>query len=223
MGNILTLTASDGHKLSAYRADAVGKPKGGLVVVQEIFGVNIHMRQVCDAFAKDGYTSIAPALFDRAQRGVELGYTPDDIARGREIRSKLGWDGVLTDINAAIANLSGIGKIGVIGYCFGGTVAWLAATRLTGISAAIGYYGGQIVQFKDEKPKVPVMLQFGDKDQSIPVTDIETIKTAQPGVPVWVYAGAGHGFSCDHRPSFHKDSHETARRRSLEFLTQTLG
>lgn len=222
MGNILTLTAADGFKLSSYRADPAGRPKGGLVVVQEIFGVNIHIRQLCDGFAKDGFAAIAPALFDRAQRGVELGYTPDDIARGREIRAKIGWDGVFADLNAAIKEISGAGKVGVVGYCFGGTAAWLAATRLSGISAAVGYYGGQIVQFKSEPPKVPVMLQFGDKDQSIPLADIEAIKAAQPGVPVYVYAGAGHGFSCDHRPSFHKESHEIARRRTIEFLAKHL-
>ncbi|HUC63205.1 MAG TPA: dienelactone hydrolase family protein [Alphaproteobacteria bacterium] len=222
MGHILTLTAADGFKLSAYRADAAGKPKGALVVIQEIFGVNIHIRNVCDGFAKDGYTAIAPALFDRAQRGVELGYTPDDIARGREIRGKLDWDGVLKDVSAAIANVASVGKVGVVGYCFGGTVAWLAATRLPGVASAVGYYGGQIVQFKDEKSKVPVMLHFGDKDQSIPMADVDAIKAAQPAVPVWVYPGAGHGFSCDHRPSFHKDSFETARLRTLDFFAQTL-
>lgn len=223
MGKTLTLTASDGFQLSAYRADPAGKPKGGLVVIQEIFGVNSHIREVCDGYAKEGYAAVAPALFDRAERGFEVSYTPEDIARGREVRGKIGWDGVMNDVAAAIKAASDVGKIGVVGFCFGGSVAWLAATRLSGIVCSVGYYGGQIAQFKDEKAKVPVMLHFGDKDQSIPLSDVEAIKKALPGVPVYVYAGAGHGFSCDHRASFHKESHKLARKRTLEFFAKNIG
>jgi carboxymethylenebutenolidase len=228
MGKTLTLTASDGHRLSAYRADPPtssngGKPKGAIVVIQEIFGVNSHIREVCDGFATDGYVAIAPALFDRAERGVEIGYTPDDIARGRDIRAKCEWDDTLKDVAATIKAVSGVGKVGVVGYCWGGSVAWRAATQLSGVSAAVGYYGGQIAPFKDEKPKAPVMLQFGETDASIPLADVEAIKKAQPGVPVYVYPGAGHGFSCDHRGSFHKPSHEQARERTMAFFAQHLG
>ncbi|HYB57753.1 MAG TPA: dienelactone hydrolase family protein, partial [Alphaproteobacteria bacterium] len=155
MGKALTLTASDGHKLSAYRADPAGKPKGGLVVIQEIFGVNSHIREVCDGFAKDGYAALAPALFDRAQRGVDLGYTAPEIEAGRALRGKIGWDAVLKDVAAAIKAVSDAGKVGIVGYCWGGSVAWRAATQLSGLSGAVGYYGGQIAEFKDEKPKVP--------------------------------------------------------------------
>lgn len=223
MSKTLKLTASDGFELSAYRADPAGKSKGGLVVIQEIFGVNSHIREVCDGYAKEGYAAVAPALFDRAEPGFEVGYTPEDIARGREMRGKIGWEGVINDVAAAIKAASDAGKVGVVGFCFGGSVAWLAATRLSGISCSVGYYGGQIAQFKDEKAKVPVMLHFGDKDQSIPLSDVEAIKKAQPGVPVYIYPGAGHGFSCDHRASFHKESHALARKRTLEFFAKHIG
>jgi len=218
----LTLTASDGHQLSAYRADPAGKPKGGLVVIQEIFGVNSHIREVCDGFAKDGYAALAPALFDRAEKGVELGYQPADIEAGRNIRGKIGWDVALKDVAAAIAALKDVGKIGIVGYCWGGSVSWRAATQLSGLSAAVGYYGGQIAEFKDEKPKVPVMLHFGETDGSIPLSAVEQIKAAQPGLPIYVYPGAGHGFSCDHRGSFHKASHELARERTMAFFAKNL-
>jgi carboxymethylenebutenolidase len=218
MGKTLTLTASDGHKLSAYRADPSGKPKGALVVIQEIFGVNAHMREVCDGFAADGYVAIAPALFDRVQPKVELGYTPKDIEAGRELRGKIAWDAVLKDVEAAITAVAAVGKVGVVGYCWGGSVAWRAATRLKGVAAAVGYYGGQIAPFKDEAPRAAVMLHFGEKDASIPLSDVEAIKKAQPKLPIYVYAGAGHGFSCDHRGSFHPEAHEQARTRTMEFF-----
>jgi carboxymethylenebutenolidase len=222
MGKTLTLTASDGHTLSAYRADPAGKPKAGLVVVQEIFGVNSHVRELCDGFAKDGYAALAPALFDRVQRGVELGYAGPDIEKGREIRGKVAWEDVLKDVAAGIKAVADAGKTGIVGYCWGGSVAWLAATRLSGIAAAVGYYGGQIAQFKDEKANVPVMLHFGETDSAIPLSDVDAIKKAQPTVPVYLYP-AGHGFSCDHRPSFHRESHERARARTMEFFAKHFG
>jgi carboxymethylenebutenolidase len=222
MGKTLTLTASDGHEFSAYRADPAGKPRGGLVVVQEIFGVNQHMREVCDLFADHGYASLAPALFDRAERDVELGYQGDDVARGRDVRAKVSWDDALKDTQAAIDAIADAGKVGVIGYCWGGSIAWRAATQLKGIACAIGYYGGMIAQFKDEKPKVPVLLHFGENDASIPMSDVEVIRQVHPEVPIHTYP-AGHGFSCDHRASFHKPSHEQALRRSLTFLAAHLG
>ena len=223
MGKTLTLTASDGHKFSAYRADPQGKPKGGVVVIQEIFGVNQHMREVCDGVAKDGYAALAPALFDRAERGVELGYTEGDIARGRDLRAKLAWEDVLKDVAASIKAVADAGKVGIVGYCWGGSVAWRAATQLGGLACAVGYYGGQITPFKDERPKVPVMLHFGETDASIPLTDVEAIKKAQPKLPIYVYPGAGHGFSCDHRGSYHAASASLARTRTMQFFAQNVG
>jgi len=227
MGKTLTLTAADGHKFSAYRADPPstvngGKPKGGLVVVQEIFGVNKHIREVCDGFAKDGYAALAPALFDRAKPGVELGYEASDIEAGRTLRGKIEWPEVLKDVAASIKAVSDAGMVGIVGYCWGGSVAWRAATQLSGLAAAVGYYGGQIAPFKDEKPKCRVMLHFGETDSSIPLTDVEAIKKAQPKVPVFLYP-AGHGFSCDHRASFNRESHQLARTRTVEFFATNIG
>ncbi|HLI13050.1 MAG TPA: dienelactone hydrolase family protein [Alphaproteobacteria bacterium] len=222
MGSMLTLTAGDGHKFAAYRADPAGKPKGGVVVVQEIFGVNKHIRELCDGFAKDGYAALAPALFDRVERNVDLGYGQADMERGRALRSKIKWENVLADMQAAIDALADAGKVGVVGYCWGGSVAWRAATQLRGISCAVGYYGGQIAPFKEETPKVPVLLHFGETDASIPLSDVEAIKKAQPKVPVHLYP-AGHGFSCDHRPSYHAESAKLARTRTLEFFAKNIG
>src|SRR5581483_6387641 len=142
MGEMVTLTAEDGHQLSAYRALPAGPPRGGLVVVQEIFGVNAHIRAVCDGFAADGYLALAPAAFDRVERGVSLHYAQADIERGRELRAKVGWDQMVTDVRAAVRALQAEGlKVGVVGYCMGGSLAWLAATRIDGLAAAVGYYG----------------------------------------------------------------------------------
>ena len=222
MGKTLTLTASDGHKLSAYRADPAGKPKGGLVVIQEIFGVNSHMREVCDGFAKAGYAALAPALFDRTERGVELGYTPPDIEAGRNLRAKIAWDAVLKDVAAAIKAVADAGKVGIVGYCWGGSIAWRAAANLSGLSGAVGYYGGMIAEFKHEKPKIPVLLHFGETDASIPLADVEAVRKIHPQVPIYIYP-AGHGFSCDHRASFHRPSHEEALRRTMDFFARYLG
>jgi len=221
MGETISLTADDGHKLGAYRARPEGAARGGLVVIQEIFGVNGHIRSVCDGFAADGYDAIAPALFDRAESGVELGYDEAGMTRGRAIRGQLEWDNAVRDIAAALAALSGEGKVGVVGYCWGGSLAWLAATRL-GPACAVSYYGGQIVQFKDESATCPVLMHFGDKDASISADDVAAIRAAQPDVPVHIYP-AGHGFNCDQRADYHAESAALARERTLAFLAENLG
>jgi carboxymethylenebutenolidase len=218
MGEKLTLYAEDGHKLSAYRATPAGTPRGGLVVVQEIFGVNAHIRRVCDGFAADGYVALAPALFDRVEPGYETGYGQDDIDRGRNVRQKLGWDLMVTDTRAAVEQLKKTGaKVGVIGYCMGGSMAWLAATRIPGVAAAVGYYGGAVAEFADESPRCPVLLHFGESDATIPRDQWDKIRDAQPTVPMHIYP-AGHGFNCDARGSYHEPSARLARERTLEFL-----
>jgi carboxymethylenebutenolidase len=222
MGKTLTLAASDGHQFSAYRADPAQKPRGGLVVVQEIFGVNRHIRETCDRFAATGYAALAPALFDRVERSVELAYQGDDVARGRELRAKITWEDTLKDMAAAIEAVSDAGKVGVVGYCWGGSVAWRADTQLGGIACAVGYYGGMIAQYKDEQPKVPVLLHFGESDASIPLSDVDAVRRAHPELAIHTYP-AGHGFSCDQRASFHKPSHEQALQRTLAFFTAHLG
>ena len=221
MGETVTLTAKDGHKLAAYRADPAGKPKGALVVVQEIFGVNGHMRRVSDDFAAQGYVALSPALFDRVQRGIELGYDQKSIETGRDIRAKVPLDGALSDLQAAIDHLKPFGKIGVVGYCWGGSLAFLAAARLNGLAAAVGYYGGMIAAHAGERPKVPVLLHFGETDQSIPMSDVEKVQKARREVPIHVYK-AGHGFNCDERGSYDAESTRVALDRTLKFFAEKL-
>ncbi|MFN4088506.1 MAG: dienelactone hydrolase family protein, partial [Alphaproteobacteria bacterium] len=176
MGEIIQLEAQDGHRFDVYQAKPAGTPRGALLVIQEIFGVNSHMRGVADGFARDGYFVLAPALFDRAERGFEVGYQPDDMQKGRDVRAKIAWDAAVTDMTATVEALKkDHGKVGAVGYCWGGSLAWLAATRIPGIAASVGYYGGQIAGFKDEAPKCPTMLHFGETDKSIPMSDVEAI------------------------------------------------
>ena len=222
MGKMIELTASDGHKLAAYRADPAGKARGGIVVIQEIFGVNSHIKQVADGFAADGYLAIAPALFDRVQRGVDLGYTPQDIAAGREIRAKVANDGALKDAEAAIRAASSAGKVGIVGYCWGGLITWLAASKLSGLSAAVPYYGGGILDNTDAAPKVPLMGHFGDKDQHIPVEGVKKLAQKYPQHAIFIYS-ADHGFNCDHRGSYNADATKQARSRTLEFFRKHVG
>ncbi|MGZ3411799.1 MAG: dienelactone hydrolase family protein [Xanthobacteraceae bacterium] len=222
MGNHITLTASDGFKLGAYRADPAGTPKGGLVVIQEIFGVNHHIRAVCDRFAALGYASVAPAIFDRYQPNFETGYTPAEIEVARQYIAKADREKFLIDTQAAIDNVKSAGKVGIVGYCLGGSIAFLAACRLNGLSCAIGYYGGMIAKAADEKPKVPTMLHFGETDHSIPMSDVEIIKQKRPDVETFVYP-AGHGFSCDERGSYHEPSHKQALERTLGLLKKCVG
>ena len=222
VGKTIELKAKDGFTLAAYRADPAGKPKGGLVVIQEIFGVNHHMRDVTDRFAGLGYAAIAPALFDRTKRGVDIGYDAAAVETGRNLRAEVKLEDTLLDLQAAIDNLRGSGKIGVVGYCWGGSLAFLAATRLTGTAAAVGYYGGMIAEHAGEKPRVPVMLHFGEQDHGIPMADVEKVKAARPDVKIYIYP-AGHGLSCDERGSFDKPSHEKALERTLAFFKEHVG
>ena len=220
LGKHFTLTASDSHQLGAYRADPAGAPKGGMVVIQEIFGVNQHIRKVCDDFAKEGYVAVAPALFDRTQKDYQSGYTPAEIEKSRTFVAKPDWDAMMRDTDAALKELKSAGPVGIVGFCMGGTVAFLAATRLSGLSAAVGYYGGRIVAFADEKPKCPVQMHFGEKDASIPMTDVETIKQKRSDTEIYVYNEAGHGFHCDERGSFDKGSRDQAWQRTTDFFAK---
>jgi carboxymethylenebutenolidase len=220
MGSIVALKAADGFSLAAYTAGWTDA-KAGVVVVQEIFGVNRHMRDMADRFAAAGYLAISPAIFDRVERGVELGYTPDDIAKGRDYRMKLTEAKVMEDIEAAAAHL-GAKKLGIVGYCFGGTVAWWGATRSSKFAASSCWYGGGIAGTKDEHPRCPVQMHFGEKDVSIPMSDVEAVRMAQPNAESYVYMGAGHGFGCDERGSFSKPDYDLAQRRTLDFFTKHL-
>ncbi len=220
MGEMIELTASCGHQFQAYlTGDA--KAARGLVVVQEIFGVNPHMRRVCDELAGHGYRVISPALFDRVERGVELGYTEADIQRGLKLRAPIEEAAVLRDIEAAAGKLAPR-PTGIIGYCWGGTIAWLGATRSKAFKAAIGWYGGGIAAARDETPNCPVQLHFGAEDKGIPLADVEAIRKRHPEIPVHVYDGAGHGFGCEERASFNPRANEIALHRSLAFFAEHL-
>ena len=223
MGSNIELTAKDGHKLGAYKAEPGGKPKGGVVVIQEIFGVNGNIRRIADQYAAAGYVAIAPAIFDRVEKGLDLGYGPDHYNKGRETRGKLKDEGIINDVQAAIDEAKKAGKVGIVGYCFGGTVVWMAACRCNGLSAASGYYGGQIAQLKNEKPKCPTQLHFGDKDGGIPLSAVHEIKQAHADIPTFVYDDAGHGFCCDDRDSFNPGACQRARERTLALFGQHVG
>jgi carboxymethylenebutenolidase len=220
MGSTIELTAADGHRFSAWQ-DGPQDATHALVVVQEIFGVNSHMRHVCAELAAAGYAVIAPALFDRAERGVELGYTAEDVARGRDLRAKVPDAGVVADVEASAVALAGK-TLGIIGYCWGGTVAWWGATRSKQFKAAIGWYGGGIAATRTEVPHCPVQLHFGEKDSGIPLTDVDAIRAAQPGVEIFVYPGAQHGFGCDDRASYSAPDAKLAQERSLAFFAKHL-
>jgi carboxymethylenebutenolidase len=220
MGSTIDLKAADGFTLSAYTAGPTGGTKG-IVVIQEIFGVNHHMRDMADRFAAEGYAVCAPALFDRVEKGIELGYTQADIDKGRDYRMKLNDAQVMADVEAAAKHLAGK-KLGIVGYCFGGTVAFWGATRSHSFAAASGWYGGGVAGTRDEKPNCPLQLHFGEKDASIPMSDVDAIRGAQPKAEIYVYMGAGHGFGCDERGSFSKADYDLAQERTLAFFAKNL-
>ena len=223
MGHWIELKPEGAGPIAAWRADPPGKPRGGVVVIQEIFGVNHHIKSITDRYAQLGYLAIAPALFDRVEKGFDTGYSGADMDKARATVGKANLDLRLADTQAAIDVAREAGKVAVIGYCMGGSIAFLSTTRLNGVAAGVGYYGGQIAQFASEKPKAPVLLHFSEKDQAIPLTDVEKIKAAQPGVPIFVYMGAGHGFHCDERGSFNAEAAQVAACRTQEFLLKHVG
>ena len=222
MGQTITLTASDGFKLGGYRAEPATKAKAAIVVIQEIFGVNSHIRNVCDRFAKEGYVAVAPAIFDRIEPDFQSGYSPDEVATARKFVASPDWAAMLRDTQAAIDAVKDAGPVGIVGFCLGGSVAYAAATKLNRLSAAVGYYGGAIARFADDKPSVPTLLHFGEKDTGIPMTDVEAIKAKRPDMEIHIYSGAQHGFGCDERASYDKTSADLAWQRSLAFFAKHL-
>jgi carboxymethylenebutenolidase len=223
MSEWVNLTAADGHQLSAYVAKPAGDAIGALVVVQEIFGINPHIRSVVDGYAKDGFVAIAPALFDRIGRGIELKYEGEDMKKAFELYQQLSKETSLLDIAAAFQHVHGAGKgSGVIGYCYGGLMAWLSATRGNAVKmqpkCTVGYYAGGIGSVAKEDPSCPVMLHFGADDDHIGKDQIDAVREAHPEVEIFVYEGAGHGFNCDARGSYNLAAAQLARQRSLEFL-----
>jgi len=219
---MIALQASDGHQLSAYVAEPPNPNGKAVVIIQEIFGVNKHIRGVTDGYARDGYLAIAPALFDRVRPGIEMGYSDPEKQEGMRYAKQVSTDS-LKDVEAAIAYAAGkVGakRVGVVGFCFGGTFAWLAATRLNP-AAAVGYYGGRIAENANETPRCPVMLHFGKLDKHIGPEEWDKIRKAHPEVPLFLY-DAGHGFNCELRPDYEPQSAKLARKRTLEFLQKHL-
>ena len=223
MGDI-ELKASDNFTFGAYEALPSSAPKGGVVVIQEIFGVNPHIRSVVDGYAEMGYAAIAPKIFDRVEKNVELGYEQQaDFDKGLKIAfNDLEISDTLKDIQATVEALSKHGKVGVVGYCFGGLLTWLSACENSGVAAASAYYGGGIASEVARSANCPVMMHFGEKDEHIPMSEVETIKSSLPDVQVFVY-DADHGFNCDVRGSYDEASSTLARERTLEFFASYLG
>jgi carboxymethylenebutenolidase len=220
--SVQPLQAADGHRFDAFVALPQGRPRGALVVLQEIFGVNSHIRGVARGYADEGYVAIAPPLFDRLEHGVELGYSEDDVKRGRELKMASQQALVLQDIAAAIAEGAKHGKVGIVGYCWGGLMTWLSACKLDGLSAAISYYGAGIPDQAALQPRCPVLMHFGERDHLIAQPQVQAFTQARPEVQVHVYP-ADHGFNCDQRAAFEPESAALARRRTLDFLQQHVG
>ncbi len=219
MGENIRLTADDGFTFDAYQARPEGRPRGGIVVVQEIFGVNNNIRRDADKFAREGYVAVAPAFFDRVEKKVELAYDQAGMDKGREIVGKLGIDPALRDVRAAANYLTQFGKVGVVGYCWGGSIAWASATRL-GLPA-VGFYGGRIVQLMHERPQAPVELHFGAKDHHIPMGDVGKIRYVHQDVPIYIYE-AGHGFTCEDRADFDRAANDLSFTRTRDFFAKHL-
>lgn len=224
MGQTIKLTASDGHTFSAYEAAPQGRHRGGLVVIQEAFGVNEHIRAVTDGFAAEGYYCISPGLFDREKPGIELGYGPEVFAVVRPLMEKIGLDNMLLDVEAARLAASSAGRVGVVGYCLGGSLSWLAATRLDGVAAASCYYGGRIASYAGEKPRCPVQMHFGEEDKSITPADVEKIRANVPErlVEIFLYPG-GHAFNRDVGDHYEPQSAKLARERTLKLFREHVG
>jgi len=227
MGQFAELKAADGQAIPAYVAQPQGKAKGGIVVIQEIFGVNAHIRAVADGYAEQGYLAVAPATFHRVKPNVDLGYEADDMAAGMALKTAteaLPAPGVMQDIQAAIRHAAQAGKVGIVGYCYGGLLTWRAACALEGLSAAVPYYGGGVTT-PDEiarQPRCPVLAHFGDQDHWISLESVEAFKKAHPEVEVHLYH-ANHGFNCDHRASYNAEAAKLARQRTLAFFARHVG
>jgi carboxymethylenebutenolidase len=219
MGSYTTIMARDGHEFQAWLAAPPGKPRGALVVLQEIFGVNGHIRRITDEFAAAGYTAIAPCLFDRVRRGIELGYSPAEQQEGAGYRQQLDPEATQRDVAAAVAVVRHSGRTACVGYCWGGSMAYLAATALP-LACAVVYYG-RVVSYLERRPRCPVLYHYGANDQSIPAADVErTRAAANPPAELFVYPGAGHGFNCEQRASYDPDAAALARQRTLDFIAR---
>jgi carboxymethylenebutenolidase len=217
---MIELTTSDGQKLSAYRADPDGTPKGAVVVIQEIFGVNSHIRKIADMFAAKGYVAIAPSLFDSVKTDVNLGYDEAGVAEGIGLVRQISNERTLAEIQAAVDAVKSAGKVAVVGYCWGGSLAYAAGNRVSGVACAVGYYGGGIVDDYGEKRKVPTLLHFAENDQHIPFEKVVQFRAFRPDVSAFSYPDVGHGFNCDERGSYDARAAGAALGRTLSWISQ---
>lgn len=224
LGKMITLKSGDGADIDFYHVEAQGARKGGLVCVMEIFGVTDHIKDVCDAWAKDGLEVVSPALYDRVEKNFQASYSPDDIQKGLALRTRTSTENNIQDVQTGIDFLKerNAGPVYITGYCYGGTVSWVAACRCTGLAAAAGYYGGGIGDHITEKPKCPTILHFGEHDKGIPMTTVRKIEAAHPDVPVYVY-DAGHGFQSDRRTDYNEACAKLAKQRCLELFAANKG
>lgn len=216
------LLASDSHSFRAYLAEPAATPRGAIVVVQEIFGINSHIKRVTDGYAADGYLAIAPAMFDRVERGIDLDYTPEAVKKGRELKAQITTEMMTMDVEAAVAAVTRAGKIGIVGFCWGGFVTWMASARVPGLAAAVSYYGGGILENMDETPRVPVMMHFGERDAILPVDKVRELAAKHPPAQVHIYE-ADHGFNCDERGSYDAAAARLAHERTLAFFREHVG
>ena len=222
MGTGIELTASDGHTFAAYRADPDGSPRGAIVVIQEAFGVNAHIRHMADTYAEAGYLAIAPALYDRVERGIEVGYTGADREKGIGAMQASNFDDVMKDVDATRALAAEAGKVGITGWCWGGSVTWLAACRIDGFACASSFYGGRVPDYFQETPRCPLIFNWGETDASIPMEKVRMVEAEHPDIPSYVYP-AGHGFVCDDRDSYHEESAALSHKRTMELFAQHIG
>ena len=221
MGHMTEFEADDGVHLRVYRAEPRDVPRAGIVVMHEAFGMNDHIRGMCDRYANEGYLALAPALYDRVEKAFELpGYSEDDLVKGMNLRRGLEWDRCVSDMRSVIEQAREAGSVGVVGFCWGGSLAWLAATRC-GVDAAVCYYGGQIVQFIDEPPGCPILAHFAERDVHVPIESASVVAERYPEVPVYTY-DANHGFNCDARADYDADSAALAQERTFAFFTANL-
>ncbi len=219
MGSMIRMTMADGAEIGVYHAPAQGMRRGGLVLVQEIFGVTAHIQDLCDSYAADGFEVLSPSLFDREEPGFQASYAPDDIQKAVKLsRADHPFELSLQDAQVCIHTLRDKGPVFMTGYCYGGSVTWGAACTAEGLTAASAYYGGQIIRMKDWQPKCPVILHFGRKDHGIPMEGVTQIQAAHPSVPVYIYE-AGHGFNSDRRADYDADCAALARQRTYDLFT----
>ena len=220
MNELLKITAKDNHQFAAYISQPSGKPKAGIVIIQEIFGVNAHIKEVTDLYASKGYLCIAPSLFDRIEKNVNLSYDDSGVTKGRNLK-ELCDKYSLKDLEASISVVSSAGKVGVIGYCWGGSLSWRIGCEISNLSASVCYYGGDIPKLKDLKPNCNVLTHFGELDKGIPINEVKIFEKTRPEVLTYTYP-ADHGFNCDHRSQFNKKCASIALDRTLKFLEKNL-